>query len=78
MHLNPVRANLLKPEERLLAYPWSSLGAYVAAHEHQSGWIRVDRLLGEHGIQADTAAARKESDKRMEKSRKEETGPEAL
>lgn len=25
VHLNPVRAEQLKPEERLLAYPWSSL-----------------------------------------------------
>lgn len=24
VHLNPVRANLLAPEDRLLAYPWSS------------------------------------------------------
>ena len=24
VHLNPVRAGLLKPEDRLLAYPWSS------------------------------------------------------
>ena len=31
VHLNPVRARMLKPEERLLAYPWSSFGAYVAA-----------------------------------------------
>jgi hypothetical protein len=26
-HLNPVRAGLLKVEERLRAYPWSSFGA---------------------------------------------------
>jgi hypothetical protein len=31
-HLNPVRASLIKPEERLLACPWSSLGYYLAAH----------------------------------------------
>jgi hypothetical protein len=27
VHLNPARVRLLKPQERLLAYPWSSLGA---------------------------------------------------
>ena len=26
VHLNPVRAKLLGPEDRLLSYPWSSLG----------------------------------------------------
>ena len=31
VHLNPVRAHLLRPEERLLAYPWTSLAYYLAA-----------------------------------------------
>ena len=31
VHLNPVRAGLLKAEERLLSYPWSSFGYYLAA-----------------------------------------------
>ena len=26
VHLNPVRAKLLKPDQRLLEYPWSSFG----------------------------------------------------
>lgn len=78
VHLNPVRAGLLKAEERLLAYPWSSLGAYVAAPEHRPFWIRVDRLLGEHGIQADSAAGREQFEQRMEKRRFEETDPEAF
>src|SRR6266581_4957352 len=78
VHLNPVRARLVKPEERLLAYRWSSLGAYLAAPEHRPQWIRVDRLLGEHGIQQDTAAAREEFERRMEAQRLEESNPEAL
>ncbi len=77
VHLNPVRARLLKPGERLLAYPWSSFGAYLAAPEHRPGWIRVDRLLGEHGIQADTAAGRERFERWMERRRQEETDPEA-
>jgi hypothetical protein len=48
VHLNPVRARMLKAGERLLSYPWSSFGAYLAAPEHRPGCIRVDRLLGEH------------------------------
>jgi putative transposase len=78
VHLNPVRAKLLPAEERLLAYPWSSLGWYVAAREHRPGWVRVDRLLGEHGIQRDTAAGRQEFERRMEARRCEETDEEAL
>src|ERR1041384_5399936 len=78
VHLNPVRAKLLQPQERLLAYPWSSLGWYVAAPEHRPRWIRVDRLLGEHGIQQDTAAGRQEFERRMEARRLEETDEEAL
>src|SRR5437660_33253 len=41
VHLNPVRARLLQPEDRLLSYPWSSLGSYVAAKEHRPRWVRV-------------------------------------
>src|ERR1039458_8056686 len=57
VHLNPVRAHLLGTEDRLLAYPWSSFGWYLAAPEHRPGWIRVDRLLGEHGIQQEIGRA---------------------
>jgi REP element-mobilizing transposase RayT len=76
VHLNPVRAHLLKPEERLLAYPWSSLGYYLAAPEHRPNWVRVDRLLGEHGLPGDTPAARQEFERRME-ARRLEPGDEA-
>ena len=78
MHLNPVRAGLLKHEERLLAYPWSSLASYFTAPEHRPGWIRVDRLLGEHGLQEDTASSREHFEQRMETRRVEETDPEAF
>ncbi len=78
VHLNPVRARLLKPEARLLAYPWSSFPAYLAAPEHRPGWIRVDRLLGEHGLQQDTPAAREQFERQMEARRLEETDETAL
>jgi putative transposase len=76
VHLNPVRARLLKPEERLLAYPWSSFGYYLAAPEHRPAWIREDRLLGEHGLAQDTPIARQEFERRME-ARRLEPGDEA-
>src|SRR6266566_7444374 len=78
VHLNPVRANLLKPEDRLVAYPWSSLIWYAAAREHRPFWIRVDRLLGEHGIQEDSAPGRQEFERRIEARRLEETSEDAL
>lgn len=78
VHLNPVRAKLLRRQDRLLAYPWTSLGWYVAAREHRPKWVRVDRLLGEHGIQRDTAAGRQEFERRMEARRWEETDRAAL
>lgn len=81
VHLNPARAGLLKPEERLLAYPWSSLGYYLAAPAHRPKWVRVDRLLGEHGLPQDTAAARQEFERRLEARRLEpgdEKGLKAL
>ena len=78
VHLNPARAGLLKPEERLLAYPWSSLGYYLAAPAHRPQWVRVDRLLGEHGLQQDTPAARQEFERRMELRRWEAGDEESL
>ena len=78
VHLNPVRAGMLQAAERLLSYPWSSFGAYLAAPEHRPGWVRVDRLLGEHGIQEDTPAGRSQFEQWMERRRLEETDPEAL
>src|SRR6266446_3151208 len=72
VHLNPVRAKLVSQQERLLAYPWSSLVWYLAAPEHRPSWIRVDRLLGEHGIQQDSTAGRQEFEHRIEQRRLEE------
>ena len=78
VHLNPVRAGMLPGPERLLSYPWSSFGAYMAAPEHRPSWVRVDRLLGEHGIQEDTPTSRAQFEQWMERRRLEETDPEAL
>ena len=78
VHLNPVRAGLLARGERLLAYPWSSFGAYLAAGRHRPAWIRVDRLLAEHGIRRDTAEGRQEFERRVEARRWEEAAPETI
>ncbi len=78
VHLNPVRAGLLRAEERLVAYPWSSLVWHLAAPEHRPGWIRVDRLLGGHGLREDTPASRQELERRMEARRLEEMEEEVV
>jgi REP element-mobilizing transposase RayT len=78
VHLNPVRAGLLGAREQLTAYPWSSLMWYAAAPAYRPSWIRVDRLLGEHGLGVDSAHARQEFQRRMEKRRLEETDEAAL
>jgi hypothetical protein len=41
-------------------------------------WLRVDRLLGEHGIQEDTPNTRLQFEQRMEARRLQETDPQAL
>jgi hypothetical protein len=40
----------MAPEDRLLAYPWSSFPLYLWAPKHRPRWLRVERLLCEHGI----------------------------
>jgi hypothetical protein len=61
-----------------LAYPWSSFGYYLSAPEHRPHWMRVDRLLGEHGIGQDTPAGRQQFEQRMEARRLEPGDDEAL
>ena len=75
-HLNPARAKVLEPGSRLLEYPWSSFGAYLTEPRHRPKWLRVDRLLGEHGITRDTAGGRREFERRMETRRREEGDPD--
>ncbi len=46
VHLNPVRAGLLRPEQPLEDYPWSSYPHYINDRARPA-WLRIDRLLGE-------------------------------
>ncbi|MBI4327844.1 MAG: transposase [Chloroflexi bacterium] len=74
VHLNPVRAGLLRPAERHRAYPWSSFVWHLSAPEHRPPWIRVDRWLGEHGLAEDTPVGQQEFERRMEGRRLEAPG----
>jgi REP element-mobilizing transposase RayT len=46
VHLNPVRAGLLRAEEPLEKYAWSSYPCYIS-QQPRPLWLRVDRLMGE-------------------------------
>ena len=72
VHLNPVRAGLIGPEEPLQSYPWSSYPGYLEEPQRRSVWLRVDRLLGEWGIPTDSPAGRQELAGRMEARRRAE------
>jgi len=72
VHLNPVRAKLLKSEKRLSAYAWSSYGEYLKSPARRLPCLRVDRLLGEMRIPQDTAAGRREFERQMEFRRRQE------
>ena len=72
VHLNPVRAKLLRLEQRLRAYRWSSYGEYLKRPNQRPKWLRVDRLLGEMRIPKDSAAGRKWFERVMEARRQSE------
>jgi hypothetical protein len=74
VHLNPVRAKLLRPGAALDGFRWSSYGEYLQPAGKRPAWLRVDRLLGEHGVPKDSAAGRKEFARQMERRRAEERG----
>ena len=76
VHLNPARAKLVTPEQALEDHPWSSYPAFLRPPGQRPAWLRVDRLLGEHGIPRDSAAGRRELARRMEQQRLEPDAPE--
>src|ERR1035438_2880533 len=43
VHLNPARAKVLKAEEPLSAFVWSSYAQYLAVPARGPNWLRVDR-----------------------------------
>jgi REP element-mobilizing transposase RayT len=69
VHLNPVRAKLLQPEEPLQSYRWSGYPEYLKRAGPRTAWLRVDRVLGEMGIGKDDAAGRRRFAQAMERRR---------
>jgi len=76
VHLNPARARVLRKEEPLETFRWCSYREYLKRPTARPVWLRVDRVLGEHGIPKDTAAGRREFASRMESRRIDEKSGE--
>src|ERR1039458_3584085 len=76
VHLNPVRAKLLRADQPLRDYAWSSWPEYLEPPEQRPRWLRVDRLLGEHHVPKDSLAGREELANQMEVRRAQEDGGE--
>ena len=76
VHLNPVRANLLRASEGLETYPWSSFNEYLMSSRRRPVWLRVDRLMGEMGIAVDSVTGRRQFAEQMEQRRAQELGEE--
>ena len=68
VHLNPVRAGIVVAEEKLETFCWSSYPAYRRP-KLRPPWLRVDRLMGEHGFLEDNARSRREFERRMKQLR---------
>ena len=76
VHLNPARAKLVAPEQRLTEYRWSSWPEYLKSPGKRPPWLRVDRLLGEYRIPRDSAAGRRHLAETLEQRRSAEAGGE--
>jgi hypothetical protein len=76
VHLNPVRAGLLAPEQPLQVYSWSSYPLYLLEGSLRPAWLRVDRLLGEWGIAWDKPGASPQFSAVMEARRQGELDQE--
>jgi REP element-mobilizing transposase RayT len=72
VHLNPARAGLIRPEEPLQSYQWSSYPLYLQEPTRRPAWLRVERLLGEWGIPKDSPAGREQFAGQMEARRRAE------
>jgi REP element-mobilizing transposase RayT len=74
VHLNPARAKLLKPEQPLREYRWSSWPEYLKSPGKRPEWLRVQRLLGEYRVPEESSAGRRRLEEVLEMRRGSEVG----
>src|SRR3989449_5289240 len=72
VHLNPVRAKLLREEDALRVYQWSSWPEYLKSTRQRWPWLRVNRLLGADRVPQDSAAGRRFLEGQLEARRQSE------
>lgn len=77
VHLNPARAGLVRQDDPLESYPWSSYPSYLGSPSRRPAWLRCDRLLGEHGLDSDSRRSGLEFGRRTEARRGQAGGPES-
>jgi putative transposase len=76
VHLNPARARLISRQQKLDRFEWSSFRWYLLPPGKRPPWLRVERLLGEHGIPGDSPAGRRYFAAAMEARRESDTARE--
>lgn len=59
VHLNPVRARMVRREDGLESYAWSSLADYLKPKRRRRRWVAVEHGLGQLRL-SDRAAGRRE------------------
>ncbi len=69
VHLNPARAKLLRINQPLQTFAWSSWPLYLIAPSKRPAWLYVKELPGEQGIRKDSTAGRRELERRVEAHR---------
>ena len=70
VHLNPIRAGLIKTSSPLRTFVWSSFPEYLKAPSRRQPWLRVDRLLSECGCE-DCPSGRRAFEQYLESRRLE-------
>jgi len=65
VHLNPIRARLIRAGAGLESFAWSSYPEYLKVPKGRRAWLRVERLLGAKGIKKDSVAGREQFALRM-------------
>jgi len=63
IHLNPVRAGLIKLNQPLKINPWSSYPPYVGSARKRIEWAYVDRVLGKFSHQKGHRRSRQKYEK---------------
>jgi putative transposase len=74
IHLNPVRAKILREAKDLMKDKWSSAGWLVGVRKKRPDWLRWERVYGELGLGSWRRGSRREYREYLERRVNEEGG----